>query len=220
MHERSQLDSQAALNVEWDVPCSVNGQNFRLNGRGRGDGAEGTLKVAVEFTKLPEGFDPWVVTAWTSSDTLLFMREHGGAANLLRLTGGFYRVMRIIDLGGGNYLDCIWEKRRVDDTIVTTGSVRGVVNIPPVTAALNMREDLQQFDRGLILGEFRTLFVTETGDPIEPRVHGLYSYDTEERMPFKQTRTAEVEGVKDGLRFDISYRVNVRPASQDALVGA
>lgn len=208
----------ASLDVEWDVPCHVNGQDFSLRARGRGNGASGTLEVSVEFSSLPEGFDPWVVTAWTSSDTLLFMQENEGAANFLRLTGGFYRVMRIIDLGGGNYLDCIWEKQRVDDKIVTTGSVRGQVQIPTIVAALNMRETLRHLDQGIIFGEFRTTFVTQDSGSIKPRVHGLYIYDTQRQMPCNQVRTANVEAINDGLRFDISYKVAVQPTPKDALV--
>ncbi len=210
----------ASLDVEWNVPCHVNGEDFSLKGKGRGDGAYGALDVSVEFSSLPEGFDPWVVTAWTSSDTLLFMQENEGAANLLRLTGGFYRVMRIIDLGGGNYLDCIWEKQRVDNKIVTSGSVRGQVHIPAIVAALNMRETLAHLDQGVIVGEFRTTFVTQDSGSIEPRVHGLYIYDTRRQMPSKQVRTADVEAVKDGLRFNISYKVCVQPAPKEAFVGS
>lgn len=212
-------DALAKLDVRWDVPLHVNGREFRLQAAGVGDGAAGTLDVSIEFTELPDGFDPWIVTAWTSSDSLLFMQERGGAANLLRLTGGNFRVLRTISVDAGNYLECLFSKERVGRTIITTGLVRGTVDVPSITSVRAMSEELEQTDHGLIQGHLSTVFGTEDGGSLTPRVHGLYAYGTERTLPFAQNRTAEVEATKDGLKFDVSYRVDVQPASRDALVG-
>lgn len=209
-----EFDSKAMLRMKWNVPCYVNGEEFNLEGVGEGNGAEGTMDVAVKFTALPAGFDPYIVTAWTSSDSLLFMQEQGGARNLLGLTGGAFRVLRAINLGDGNYLNCIFEKRRDGDTIYTTGVVRGVVNVPPIGGVLTMREELDQADAGVIFGKLDTVFATEDGDSISPQVNGLYAYGTERRMPFPQMRTADVQGKKNGLQFDVSYRVTVEPSAR------
>jgi len=215
----SERDALATLDVKWDVPLHVNGEEFWLHGRGKGDGAEGTLDVAIEFTALPRGFDPWIVTACTSSDSLLFMQERGGAANLLRLTGGNFRILRTISVDDENYLECLFSKQRVDDTIVTTGLVRGKLDLPSIDAVRVMTEQLTQIDHGVIRGHLHTVFGTEEGGELHPRVHGLYAYGTSRTMPFPQMRTAEVRAAKDGLKFDVSYRVDVAPSSKDALVG-
>lgn len=148
------------------------------------------------------------------------MQEHAGAANLLRLSHGNFRVLRTIAVDDENFLECLFDKRRVGNTIVTTGIVLGTINIQPIMAVRAMSERLWQTDHGLIRGHLHTFFGTEDGDSLTPRVHGLYAYGTKRAMPFPQNRTAEVEATKSGLKFDVSYHVDVQPASQKALVNA
>jgi hypothetical protein len=155
----------------------INGELFTVDAEGRGSVDDGTIAVEWEVGEAPDGYSTYCISLTTSFGTSpVFAIERNGGMNLYSLSGGNYRLYRVLDFGSYGSYDLRAEIRTSGDEMTAKGLTVGEVHLPPVKdAPMEVTEVMYPTGRGELHSMMRTGLVGDDGNEIPASVKAVYS---------------------------------------------
>jgi hypothetical protein len=192
----------------------INGELFNVDAEGRGSVEDGTVSVEWEVGEAPDGYSTYCISLTTSFGTSpVFAIERNGGMNLFSLSGGNYRLYRVLDFGPYGSYDLRAEIRTSGDQMTAKGLTVGEVHLPPVKdAPKSVTEVMYPAGVGEVRSMMQTALVGEDGNEIPASITAVYSLlskdedDWTRSVPPVQIRRSLLTHVKlDGAKLSLVY---------------
>ena len=163
------------LSFKADLTGCINNQTFTVTGKGKVNGNIGLTDGIYEFSSLPKGFDPMLLSAFLVCGYPNAVASIDGTPNLFR--GHSYEYRRSFKLRDGGELYCRTQIKLKGNSIKTKFHLTGWCNVPELVDMEPVVESWEPYGEGGLRGHFTISFKTKDGSLITGDTFTNYQID-------------------------------------------
>lgn len=182
----------------------VNGETFSVKGEGAVNPL-GTYIATLNFSNIPQGFHPVVMTAYTCSICCyMHAAMRNSALNMHKMGVRSYDSERKLTFPNGDSIVITGSVSEQEDSIRFKGEIEGKVSVPEdIACNAYYNTYLRPAGPGKIVGTGVGSCFRSNGEEIPVGVETKYSFDIKRSLPSPQYRIVTEHGSLEGLTYKL-----------------